>query len=66
MRDATASPRRTPGTDNPLPNDPGSGVRGEGRRAGLGSGNNEVLDTKGVGKESVLTGLAILGDTSLG
>lgn len=31
----------------------------------LVDGNNEVLDTKGVGKESVLTGLAILGDTSL-
>ena len=31
----------------------------------LVDGDNEVLDTKGVGKKSVLTGLAILGDTSL-
>lgn len=31
----------------------------------LVDGNDELLDTKGVGEESVLTGLAILGDTSL-
>ena len=31
----------------------------------LVEGNNELLDTKGVGKQSVLAGLAILGDTSL-
>lgn len=31
----------------------------------LVDGDDEVLDTKGVGKKSVLTGLAILGDTSL-
>jgi hypothetical protein len=31
----------------------------------LVDGNNELLDTEGVGKKSVLTGLAILGDTSL-
>ena len=27
--------------------------------------NDELLDTKGEGEESVLTGLAVLGDTSL-
>lgn len=31
----------------------------------LVDGNDELLDTKGVGEESVLTSLAILGDTSL-
>ena len=31
----------------------------------LVDGDDELLDTKGVGKKSVLTGLAILGDTSL-
>lgn len=31
----------------------------------LVDGNNDLPDTKGVGKESVLTGLAILGDTGL-
>ena len=31
----------------------------------LVDGNDELLDTKSVGKESVLTSLAILGDTSL-
>jgi hypothetical protein len=31
----------------------------------LVDGDDELLDTKGVGKESVLTSLAILGDTSL-
>lgn len=31
----------------------------------LVDGNNELLDTEGVGEQSVLTGLAILGDTSL-
>lgn len=31
----------------------------------LVDGDDELLDTKSVGKESVLTGLAILGDTSL-
>jgi hypothetical protein len=31
----------------------------------LVDGNNELLDTEGEGKQSVLTGLAILGDTSL-
>lgn len=31
----------------------------------LVDGNNELTDTEGVGKQSVLTGLAILGDTSL-
>jgi hypothetical protein len=31
----------------------------------LVDGDDELLDTKGVGEESVLTGLAILGDTSL-
>ena len=31
----------------------------------LVDGNNEVLDTEGEGEKSVLTGLAILGDTSL-
>jgi hypothetical protein len=31
----------------------------------LVDGNDELLDTEGVGEESVLTGLAILGDTSL-
>jgi hypothetical protein len=31
----------------------------------LVDGNDELLDTKGVGEKSVLTGLAILGDTSL-
>jgi hypothetical protein len=31
----------------------------------LVDGDNELLDTKGVGEESVLTSLAILGDTSL-
>lgn len=31
----------------------------------LVDGDNELLNTKGEGKESVLTGLAILGDTSL-
>jgi hypothetical protein len=31
----------------------------------LVDGDNELLDTEGVGKQSVLTGLAILGDTSL-
>ena len=31
----------------------------------LVDGDNELLDTKGVGKQSVLSGLAILGDTSL-
>ena len=31
----------------------------------LVEGNNELLDTEGEGKQSVLTGLAILGDTSL-
>ena len=31
----------------------------------LVDGNDELLDTEGVGEQSVLTGLAILGDTSL-
>jgi len=31
----------------------------------LVEGDNELLDTQGVGEQSVLTGLAILGDTSL-
>lgn len=31
----------------------------------LVDGNDELLDTQGVGEQSVLTGLAILGDTSL-
>lgn len=31
----------------------------------LVDGNNELLDTQGVGEQSVLTGLAVLGDTSL-
>ena len=31
----------------------------------LVDGDDELLDTKGVGEEGVLTGLAILGDTSL-
>ena len=31
----------------------------------LVTGNNELLDTKSVGEESVLSGLTILGDTSL-
>merc|ERR1711923_99260 len=31
----------------------------------LVTGYNELLDTKGVGKESVLSGLTVLGDTSL-
>ena len=31
----------------------------------LVDGNDELLDTEGEGKESVLAGLAILGDTSL-
>ena len=31
----------------------------------LVDGDNELLDTEGVGKQSVLTGLTILGDTSL-
>ena len=31
----------------------------------LVNGDDELLDTEGVGEESVLTGLAILGDTSL-
>lgn len=31
----------------------------------LVDGNNELLNTKGVGEKSVLTGLTILGDTSL-
>jgi hypothetical protein len=31
----------------------------------LVDGDDELLDTKGVGKQSVLTGLSILGDTSL-
>lgn len=31
----------------------------------LVDGDNDLLDTEGVGEESVLTGLAILGDTSL-
>jgi hypothetical protein len=30
----------------------------------LVDGNNELLDTKGVSEESVLTGLSVLGDTS--
>merc|ERR1719170_13020 len=31
----------------------------------LVTGNNELLDTKGVGKEGVFSGLTVLGDTSL-
>lgn len=31
----------------------------------LVDGDDQLLDTKGVGKESVLTSLSILGDTSL-
>merc|ERR1719270_3324029 len=31
----------------------------------LVAGNNELLDTKGVGQESVFPGLSVLGDTSL-
>merc|ERR1719282_1692468 len=31
----------------------------------LVTGNNELLDTKGVGEESVFSGLSVLGDTSL-
>merc|ERR1719232_1190356 len=31
----------------------------------LVTGNNELLDTKGVGEESVFSGLTVLGDTSL-
>merc|ERR1712099_52290 len=31
----------------------------------LVDGDDELLDTKGVGEQGVLTGLAILGDTSL-
>ena len=31
----------------------------------LVTGNDELLDTKGVGKESVFSGLSVLGDTSL-
>merc|ERR1712012_662745 len=34
-------------------------------RVHLVTGNNELLDTKGVGKESVFSGLTVLGDTSL-
>ena len=44
--------------------EPGLGV---GRLGGvhLVDGHDELLDTEGVGEESVLSGLAVLGDTGL-
>ena len=44
--------------------EPGLAVGGLGR-VHLVASNDELLDTKGVGEEGVLPGLAVLGDTGL-